>query len=122
MVYCKNKDFLKLLIAYQTTKDRKIANELGRVFVAISEGFLRKANFMDYTDDRKKEMISDATYYMWRFIDRFDTSKENPFSYFTMIAKNAFLQYLNERNKWDAMFTSIDYIEFFKTVELSQDE
>ena len=119
MQYCNNKDLGKLLIAYQNTKDRKIANQIGKEFIRIADRFLRKANFKDYSEDRKNEMISDATYYMWRFIDRFDTSKDNPFSYFTTIAKNAFLQYLNERKKYNGMFTSIEYIEFFKNCDVS---
>jgi len=114
MIYCKNADFLKMLIFYQKTKDRKIANEIGKIFILIAERFIRKSNFIDYTEDRKNEMISEATYYMWRFIDRFDITRDNPFSYFTTVAKNAFLQYLNERKKYDEMFTSIDYVEFFK--------
>lgn len=117
MQYCKNEDFVKLLIRYQKTKDKRVANEIGKIFILISERFIRKANFVDYTEDRKNEMISDATYYMWRFIDRFDVTRENAFSYFTTVAKNAFLQYLNERKKYDNMFTSIDYIEFFKNTD-----
>jgi DNA-directed RNA polymerase specialized sigma24 family protein len=122
MEYIKNSDFLKMLVKYQKTKDRKVANEIGKQFILIAERFIKKANFIDYTDDRKNEMISDATYYMWRFIDRFDVSKDNPFSYFTTVAKNAFLQYLNERKKYDKMFTSIDYIEFFKNNENNIEE
>lgn len=113
MIYCNNKDFLILLKEYQKTKDRKVANEIGKFFILIAERFLRKDNFIDYTDDRKQEMISDAVYYMWRFLDRFDINHDNPFSYFTTVAKNAFLQYLNERKKYEEMFTSIDYMEFF---------
>jgi DNA-directed RNA polymerase specialized sigma24 family protein len=77
---------------------------------------------MDYTEDRKHEMISDATYYKWRFIDRFDVSRDNPFSYFTTVVKNAFLQYINERKKYDEMFTSIDYVEFFKNNDINSME
>ena len=36
MQYCKNIDLLKLLKEYQLTKDRKIANEIGKVFIRIN--------------------------------------------------------------------------------------
>lgn len=117
MIYCNNAEFLKMLTRYQKTKDRKLANEIGKIFILITERFLRKASFIDYTNDRKDEMISDATYYMWRFVDRFDVTRDNPFSYFTTVAKHAVFQYLNERKKYDDMFTSIDYIEYFKNNE-----
>ena len=122
MIYCKNKDFLKMIKLYKKTNDPKIKNNLGKEFIQISERFLRKPSFIDYTEDRKKEMISEATYYMWRFFNNFDVSRGNPFSFFTTIAKNAFLQYLNERKKYDDMFTSIDYVEFFKNNENSFEE
>jgi hypothetical protein len=56
-------------------------------------------------------MISDAVFYMCRYIDRYDIEKLNPFAYFTMIAKNAFLQNIIEYRKRSDMFTSIEYID-----------
>ena len=114
MIYCKNSDFLKMLKKYEQTKDRRTKNEIGKTFVQIAERFLRKASFVDYTEDRKKEMVSDATYYMWRFIGNFDLTQKNPFSFFTTIVKHAVYQYLNDRKKYDAMFTCVDYVDFFK--------
>ena len=119
MIYCNNKELLRLLKGYKKTKDKKVANQIGAMFILISERLLRKANFCDYTEDRKSEMISDSTYFMWRFLDRFDVTKDNPFSYFTTVAFRAFLQYLNEQKKRGLVFTSIDYIDFFKNNDIS---
>ena len=109
--YIKNKDFLNLLIEYQETKSKKVHNKLGECFLLISRNLLNKPKFINYTQDRKDEMISDAVFYMCRYIDKFDTTKTNPFAYFTTIAVNAFLQYINSQNKRAKMFTSIEYIE-----------
>ena len=113
MIYCKNSDLIEMINNYRKTKDPRIKNQLGKSFIQIAERFLRKPSFVDYTEDRKKEMVSDATYYMWRFFDNFDVSRGNAFAFFTTVAKHAFLQYLNERKKFDSIFTSVDYIEFF---------
>ena len=117
MMYCKNSDFLKTLKKYKKDPDRRTKNDIGKIFIQIAERFLRKGSFVEYTEDRKNEMISDSTYYMWRFIDNFDLTQKNPFSFFTTIAKHAIYQYLNERKKYDGMFTCVDYVEFFKKSE-----
>jgi DNA-directed RNA polymerase specialized sigma24 family protein len=56
-------------------------------------------------------MVSDAVFYMCKYIDKFDTEKTNPFTYFTTVAKNAFLQNIESYNSRDAMFTSLEYID-----------
>lgn len=117
MMYIKNPAFLKLLKDYKRTGSRKTKNEIGKAFVSIAERFLRKASFVDYTEDRKQEMVSDSTYFMWRFKDNFDLTLNNPFSFFTTITKHAIYAYLNSRKKYDAMFTCVDYVDFFKKSE-----
>ena len=118
MMYCKNSDLIKMINKYKETKDPKIKNDIGKSFIQIAERFLRKPSFIDYSEDRKKEMVSDATYYMWRFFKNFDVSRGNAFAFFTTVAKHAFLQYLNERKKYNNMFTLVDYIEFFNKKDI----
>jgi hypothetical protein len=115
--YCNDKEFLELIKEYQRTKSKKLHNEIARIFISIAEGYLRKSSFINYTEDRKKEMISDSTYYMCKKIDTYDTTREKPFPYFTSFVKNAVNQYLNERNKYNSMFTSIEYLENFNDRE-----
>jgi len=109
--YINNKIFYNQLKEYQETKSRKVFNELGKSFLLIARNLLNRANFINYTPDRKDEMVSDAVFYMCRYIDKFDLSKKNPFAYFTMIARNAFLQNINDYSKRDNMFTPIEYID-----------
>lgn len=112
--YVDNKEFNKLLISYKKDNDRDVYNKIGKIFILIAENLLNRTNFINYTFDRKQEMISDATYFMVRYMDRYKTYKKNPFSYFTRIAFNAFLQYINEHKKHDEMFKPIEYIENFE--------
>ena len=58
--YIKNKTFLKLLTEYKKTKNKKIYNEIGKCFLLIATNLLNKPKFINYSEDRKNEMISDA--------------------------------------------------------------
>jgi len=112
--YVNNKKLRELLIDYKETRSRKTFNEIGKAFLLIAENFLNKPSFINYTKDRKEEMISDATFFMVKYVDKFDTTRKNPFSYFTMVAKHAFLQNINGYTRRDGMFRSIDFIENFE--------
>lgn len=109
--YVYNEDFLIMLKEYQTTKNRKVFNTIGKIFLSIATNLLNKPCFIEYTKDRKDEMTSDATFLMVRYIDRYDVTKYNPFSYFTTVAWNAFLQNIKDYKKFDEIFKSLDYIE-----------
>lgn len=134
--YVDNADFHKTLVEYsclckmlgivaphfkypQTTEENsvwlykmeKTKNKLGRIFMKICDGVLMKPNFINYTNDRKDEMRSDACFFFSKYVKKFDISKKNPFSYFTTVAFNAFLQYINRKNKHTEKFSSLAYIE-----------
>jgi len=109
--YVNNKEFHSLLKEYRLTKSKKTYEQIGKIFLLIARNLLNKSNFINYTQDRKDEMVSDAVYYMCRYVDKFDVERKNPFAYFTMIARNAFLQSINDYSKKDSMFTSIEYID-----------
>lgn len=81
------------------------------MFLLIARNVLNKASFINYSVDRKDEIISDAVYLMCRYIDKYDLERDNPFAYFTTIAKNATLHWLNDHKKDVEMFTSIEYID-----------
>lgn len=109
--YINNKNFYELLKEYKQSRSKKIYEQIGNSFLLIARNLLNKSNFINYTHDRKEEMISDAVYYMCRYIDKFDIKRKNPFAYFTMIARNAFLQNINDFSRRDNLFTSIEYID-----------
>lgn len=112
--YVNNKMFLKLLKEYKETESRKIYNEIGKIFILIATNLLNKTNFINYTQDRKDEMISDATYTMCRYINLYKVEKSNnPFAYFTRVAYNCFRQNLNYHKKLNKHFISLSFIENF---------
>jgi hypothetical protein len=92
-------------------KQYKIKNELGKIFIKICRGFISTPSFINYTIDRKQEMISDACFHMTKYMYNFDETKTNPFAYFTRICYHAFLQYINKQNAKDDKVQSIGYIE-----------
>lgn len=116
--YIDNEEFIKLILVYKKTRNKVVYNEIGKNLLAIVNNQLRLPCFINYTDDRKSEMISDALYYMTRSIDRYNPMyasgnalEGNPFSYFTMIAQRAFLQRLAYYKRMDAIFKPISYID-----------
>ena len=109
--YIDKKVFHKLLIEYSKNNSKKVYEEIGKSFLLIARNVLNKPNFIDYTPDRKDEMVSDSVFYMCKYIKKYDITRENPFAYFTTIAHNAFLQNINKYSKMDKMFTSIEYID-----------
>jgi len=56
-------------------------------------------------------MISDAVFAMVKYMHNFDLEKSNPFAYFTMIAWNAYLQYIKRANIKEEKFVSLDLTE-----------
>jgi len=89
----------------------RVKNELGKIFLNLCQHILTKPNFINYSADRKDAMTSDACWYCSRYIDRYDITRTNPFSYFTTVCHHAFLQYINKQKKYSEKFQPIGYIE-----------
>ena len=112
--YINNKEFLILIVHYQKTKCRVTYNKIGRKFISLATNILNKPNFINYTQDRKDEMISEATFDMCRYVTNFDENKsDNPFAYFTRAAYNAFNRYFNKHKKIEDKFINLSFIENF---------
>ena len=88
-----------------------LKESLGKTFLAIANGRMKTPQFVRYPLMVREEMISDATFIMLRYADRFDCRRPNPFSYFTQAAFNAFRAYLNAKKKYAEKYQSINYIE-----------
>jgi hypothetical protein len=118
--YVSNEDFYNLLKEYKKTGDRKVYEKIGKAFIKIASNILHSPNFINYTQDRKNEMISDATFCMVSYVDNFKFNKtDNPFAYFSQIAINAFKQNINKNNKRAAMFVPITAIQNMSREEIN---
>jgi hypothetical protein len=91
--YIDNVKFLELLREYNAQKKRPkiIGEELGEMFLLLVDNISFSRNFINYSEDWKNEMKSDALYNIIKYVEKFDATKyNNPHAYFTMIAFNAF--------------------------------
>lgn len=109
--YVENKEFSELLIDYSNTKNRKSYQTIGKIFQKITENIIRMPSFVNYPLSLKQDMVSDALYLMVRYLDRFDISRDNPFSYFTMICFNAYLLNIKRYYLHNDRYLSLDFID-----------
>ena len=109
--YVNNKEFYKLIEIYKKTGSRKAYDKIGKIFYEISTNFLNKGKFSGYSQDRKDEMVSDATFFMLKYIDNYNLEQKNPFAYFTTFALNAFLQNISKYKKSKERYVSLDFNE-----------
>ena len=72
---------------------KQVKEEIGTMFCLIVKGALTLSEFnsreINIAPLLKSDMYTDATWTMYNYIDRFDCRRENPFAYFTEMAKNA---------------------------------
>lgn len=110
--YAKNSEILACIKSYRENGDKKSYERLGQIFINIASNFLNRLNTINYTKDRKDAMISDATYLMLVKMGNFDPEKSNnPFSFFTSIAKNAISKAFNEQKRIDKKFVTVSFVE-----------
>lgn len=104
--YVNNKEFLLALQERKAEKDArdvqglakpKVTEYLGKVFLLIAENVARKHNFSRYPF--KDEMIADGIMDCLRYVDSFDTTRSNPFAYYTQAVNNAFIRRIIREKK-----------------------
>ena len=96
--FVNNEEFLKLLDEYKETK--VLSEKLGKIFVDMSKNLLYSRQFINYSDDWKAEMQSDALFNLCRYAGTFDRTKSsNPFAYFTRTIMNAFIMRIKKEKK-----------------------
>ena len=85
--YVKNKDLMAAAI--ESKKQGKLTPELIKMFILMIEGISKKMAYKDPND--KEDCMAFAMEDLCRYWDRFNPDKyDNPFAYFTQIAKNGF--------------------------------
>jgi hypothetical protein len=106
-VYQKNKDrffidneeFHAEIVKAQATG--VVSEKLGEIFLKLVQRFATQHFYRGYTF--KDDMIMNAVLHNIQRIDRFDTSKGNPFSYYTQCTYFSFLGYIQNEKK--ALYT-----------------
>jgi hypothetical protein len=96
--FVNNTEFLVLLDEYKETK--VLTEKLGKIFVDMTKNLLFSRQFINYSDDWKAEMQSDALFNLCRYAGTFDRTKSsNPFAYFTRTIINAFIMRIKKEKK-----------------------
>jgi DNA-directed RNA polymerase specialized sigma subunit len=105
-VYVKNADLLESLRKYKESggTDRKEYNKIGKMFLLMAQRFMSRCNLINYSEDRREDLISSCCLHMIKRIDSFDTTLTSPFSYFTSVIRNVILQGLNKYKDHDERF------------------
>ncbi len=104
--YVSNKEFYQALLEYKENVDEakrlgkpkpKIPNYIGECFLKIATHLSYKPNFVNYMF--KEDMICDGIENCVQYIHNFDTTKKNPFAYFTQVIYYAFLRRIAKEKK-----------------------
>ena len=111
MIYVNNKEFHSFLVEYKASGSRKAYNEIGKIFLLIAQRLLNRSCFINYSEDRKEEMIGNSVLRMCKNIDSFDLEKKDPFSYFTTVATNEIYQFINNQKERDDVFVSFSQLQ-----------
>lgn len=106
--YVNNKDFFNAMVIYHASaveakskgiKEKPPINDyIALCIYKICNKLAHKHNFANY--HFRDEMVADALLNCLTYIDRFDPEKSNnPFSYFTQFAFNAFIRRIKREHK-----------------------
>lgn len=103
----------RLNISQIEKKYESINNQVGRLYMKVADGMMKRPNFINYPPEQKSEMISDALYFMTRAGERYDVNYPNPFAYFSQITFHSFLQSIKNMKKRISTFVCVDHLENF---------
>lgn len=96
--FVNNKEFHKELLAYKRKKyEGKIPDDLAKFFLVMATKMTEARCFAGYTF--KDELIGEALITCFKYLDRFDTKRKNPFGYFTSVIYFSFLKTIKENKK-----------------------
>jgi hypothetical protein len=114
-MYINNTSFMELITRYKQSNSQRDYNNIAKNFMLICNRLLTRPCFSSYSKDRQEEMASHAQMNMIKYLPNFKLGYiDNPFSFFTKIAYNAFVQKINQNKKYDKIYKSIGYIEMME--------
>lgn len=96
--YIRNKDLLPEIKKYKKTGI--IGEKLALMIWKIAINYSNRGNFSGYT--WKEDMVSEAVTVCLQYMHNFDPKKQkrpNPFSYFTTVIHNAFVNFIKKQKK-----------------------
>lgn len=120
--YIDKMAFHKYLKKYRETKCERSFEKIGKCFLLIARNYLNKPSFINYSDDWKDDMISEAVFDMVRYMDNYDIDLmeqqlesagkiPDPFSYFSQYVYNGIMRFLDYKGKDKDVMINIPFIE-----------
>jgi DNA-directed RNA polymerase specialized sigma24 family protein len=114
--YIEKKELHDLIVCYVETGSNEAYQKIGEKLLLIASNFLNNSSTINYSKDRKDDMVSDAVFLMLKKIKGYDyTIYFDPFTYFTEIAKNAIRHNFNQVRRNKETFVNLTYIENFSS-------
>lgn len=110
----KNEIIAKLEIEPDETLSKRlyrIEESIGKLYIEVANGMMRRPNFINYPPDQREDMISDALFCMTRAGAKYDTNFPNPFGYLSQITFHAFIQSIKNMKKRTGVFVNIDHLD-----------
>jgi len=99
----------------------KIYEKIGKRFLLIARNYINKPFYINYSDDWKDNMISEAVYDMVRYINNYniDLMEErvqegkipDPFAYFSQYVYNGIMRFLGEKKKDKEFLVRLPFLE-----------
>jgi hypothetical protein len=91
----------------------QVKETLGAMYMKIIDGVLKMIEFnnVKITYDMKCDMKCDAAYIMYKYTNKFDSRRVNPFSFFTEMAKNACRKQKNDSVTFNLKYQPMDHLE-----------
>ena len=89
--YVRNKNLLPEILKFK--KSGIVSEELGKMIMAIAEGYSNRAWWNRYT--WREDMVSEACLTCIKYLHNFDVEKSlNPFAYISTIVHNSYRQFV----------------------------
>ena len=100
--YVNKKEMYEEFVKLSKDPELPLNDFIGDCFIKIANGTIRMKNFSHLQASIKSDMVSLAILNMCKYAKSFNVEKSNnPFSYFTQICWNSFLQtYNKEKNEY----------------------
>lgn len=95
--YVKNKDLYAEIL--KSKENGEPSEELYMMFWLMCKNIINRPRFSRYTFNWKEDMISTSLLKCIKVYHKFDIKKTNPFSYFTSVISNCFLDTAHAENK-----------------------
>lgn len=96
--YLTNNDLYNEIKKYNS--NGIISEELHMMFWMMCNNIINRPRFCRYTAEWKEDMITESYLKCIKVLPKFNIEKPNPFSYFTSVISNCYIDFIKSENKY----------------------